>query len=304
MKQLLTASRMACLLACPRRHFWRYEIGLTRTVGAPALRFGSAWHRAMEARWRGDAYEFALAAAVGIAPEVDELQAATLAGLLSAYYARYADDPVRDLQPEIEFSEPIRYSRDFRAAGKIDGLGAHRDGRAVLVEHKTTSENVAPDSDYWLRLRADKQIAQYVLAARGLGRDVELVLYDVVRKPAIRPKQNETDEDFGRRLADDAKARPEFYFARREVPVIDQDLAEFAIERRQIGRLIARLRREERALERREHAWPRNIGSLSCARCDFESFCLQNLSVDPAHPPAGFTVGPVHPELAGQSGGE
>lgn len=304
MKQLLTASRMTTLLNCMRRHYWRYEIGLTAASQGDALRFGSAWHRAMEARWRGDAYEFALAAGIGSRPEIDELQTATLAGLLAAYYSLYAEDPVRELHPEIEFTALVRYSRNFSAAGKIDGLGTLRDGRVALVEHKTTGESVAPDSDYWLRLRADKQIAQYVLAARALGWDVETVLYDVTRKPAIRPKQNESIEQFGDRLAADAKTRPEFYFARREVPVIEQDLAEFEAERRQIGRLIVELRREQRRCAKPEHAWPRNLGTMTCAGCEFASFCLQNLSVNPAQPPAGFIVGPAHPELAQGRGGE
>ena len=30
----LTASRMAALLACPRKHYWRYEVGLGAAVSA------------------------------------------------------------------------------------------------------------------------------------------------------------------------------------------------------------------------------------------------------------------------------
>ena len=272
MKQPLTASRIKTLLHCMRRHYWRYEVGLTAVSQGDALRFGSAWHRAMEARWHGDAFEFALAAAVGQRNEIDELQTATLAGLLAAYYAQYAQDPVRELHPEIQFATPVRYSRDFHAEGKIDGLGTLHDGRIALVEHKTTGESVAPDSDYWLRLRADKQIAQYVLGARALGWDVEVVLYDVTRKPAIRPKQTESAEQFGHRLAADAKTRPEFYFARREVPILEADLAEFEAERRQLGRLIAALRREQARVAKPEHAWPRNLGSMTCAGCEFAAF--------------------------------
>ena len=304
MKELLTASRIRTLLHCPRRHFLRYELGLAAVTSGDALRFGSAWHRAMEARWHGDAYAFALAAALGQRMEVDELQAATLAGLLAAYYAHHAADPVRELRPEIEFRAPILYSRTFQAAGKIDGLGVLHDGRLALLEHKTTSESIAPDSDYWLRLRADKQLAQYVLAARRMGWDIQIAIYDVTRKPSIRPKQSETIEQYGQRLAADAKERPEFYFARREVPILDQDLAEFEAERRQLAKLITHLRGEEKCVARREFAWPRNLGTMTCQGCEFSSFCLQNLSVDPAKPPAGFTVQTANPELAQPNGGE
>ena len=49
-KELMTASRMNTLLSCPRKHYWRYEVGMSRVTDAAALRFGTAWHAAMEAR--------------------------------------------------------------------------------------------------------------------------------------------------------------------------------------------------------------------------------------------------------------
>jgi len=60
MKERMTASRMAALLGCPRKHYWRYEAGLPPVAEGHALRFGSARHAAMEARW-----QWAVAVAVG-----------------------------------------------------------------------------------------------------------------------------------------------------------------------------------------------------------------------------------------------
>lgn len=102
MKELLTASRMATLLACPRRHFWRYEFGLRRTMDADALRFGSAWHTGMEARWRGADVEGAFAAACGEKYVLDETQLATLSGMLAGYYGTYAEDPIKSAQTASE----------------------------------------------------------------------------------------------------------------------------------------------------------------------------------------------------------
>jgi len=200
MKELLTATRMATLLGCPRRHFWRYEIGLRRTVDADALRFGTAWHTAMEARWTGADVEAAFAAALAGKTELGEVQLATLSGMLAGYYTCYAADPIKSVHPEVEFRHPLAGSRTFESAGKIDGLAGMHDGRLGLVEHKTAGCDIAPDSDYWLRLRGNAQVMQYVLAARALGWDVALVIYDVARKPAIRQKQGETAEQFGDRL--------------------------------------------------------------------------------------------------------
>lgn len=297
MKELLTASRMASFLSCPRKHFWRYEVGLRRATDTDALRFGSAWHAAMEARWQGLDCTMAFDRAIKDKTELDELQVATLSGLLAAYYTWYKHDPIKTVHPEVEFRHALAGSRTFDCAGKIDGLAVLHDERLALVEHKTAGCDIGPESDYWLRLKGNGQVMQYVLAARALGWDVEVVIYDVTRKPAIRQKQNETPEQFGDRLAADAQERPDFYFARREVPILDDDLAEFEVQRQVLARQILSCRGESRRAHRPEHGWPRNVGEMTCKYCDYAGFCLQNAAVDAQHPPSGFTVGEAHSEL-------
>lgn len=302
-KELLTATRMGTLLGCPRKHYWRYEVGLHAVCDAAPLRFGSAWHLGMEARWQGLDYALALAVALGKAESFSELEAATLAGLLAGYFARYGEgEVVKTLHPEQEFRMALAGSRSFDVAGKIDGLGVLVDGRLCLLEHKTCGEDISPDGEYWMRLRFNPQIYQYVLAARALGWDVEVVLYDVARKPAIKQRQAETAEQFGERLAADTKERPDFYYARREVPVLDQDVAEFEVQRLELSRLILLLRAASRRARKPEHAWPRNCGGMTCRFCGFACFCMQNIGVDPARPPAGFAVGAANPELSGAVG--
>jgi len=299
MKELLTATRMNMVLGCPRKHYWRYEVGLRSTSDAQPLRFGSAWHLGMEARWQGMTFEEALAVALSGAKEFNELDVAILSGMLAGYYFRYAhNEVVKELHAETEFRMPLSGSRTFDVAGKIDGLGVLHDGRLALVEHKTSGEDISDTSDYWLRLRFNQQIYQYVLAACALGWDVSHVIYDVARKPMIRVKQNETVEQFGQRLAEDTQARPEFYFARREVPILDQDVAEFEVQRLALSRQILFFRSASRSARKPEHGWPRNCGGMTCKFCEYEGFCMQNISVDPGNPPAGFAVGPINPELA------
>ena len=338
-QELLTASRMESMLMCPRRHYWRYEVGLVAETDSNALRFGTAWHDAMEARTQGQPFEMALAIAVE-GKEFTELQIATLAGMLSAYYKIYdGKEIVRELIPEVSFETPISGSRVFKAAGKIDGIGVLNDDRQALVERKTTGDSLAPDSEYWLRLRANSQIYQYVTAAREKGWNIEQVIYDVVRKPGIQPKQiptldenglkivlenvsgsraflkdgkprqsagegftlqsrEETPEEFSKRLYEDIMSRPDFYFCRREVPVLDCDLEEFQYNRVQVARMILDRRRQAKNVERPERAWPRHVNGLVCPFCPYSSFCLQNISVCISEPPAGFKITQdIHSEL-------
>ena len=337
-RERLTSSEMATLVGCMRKFYYRYEMGLQHTSEKAALTFGSAWHRAMEARWTGQNAAEALEAATAEFLTLDELQVSTLTGLLTGYYAHYEHDPIAELKPEQEFRFPLERSRTFDVAGKIDGLGTHEDGRPLLLEHKTTSDSVEPDSDYWDRLRCNNQIMQYVHAARVCGIPVELILYDVTRKPSIKPKsipildeqglkiclsndtservmnkngkpressgegmtiqtRAETAEEYGQRLTMDIATRPDFYFARREVPVLDQDMDEFVVQRLEISRMILGFRRASRAMAKPHQAWPRNSSSMQCGFCEYKGFCLQNIEVDPANPPAGFIVGEKHPEL-------
>lgn len=50
----------------------------------------------------------------------------------------------------------------------------------VVVEHKTTSADITPGSPYWRRLTLDAQVSLYLGGAGSL-------LYDVIRKPTLRP---------------------------------------------------------------------------------------------------------------------
>jgi hypothetical protein len=339
MTELLTASRIYTLLGCSRRHYWRYEVGLRSTSSSDALRFGTAWHTAMEARWKGATIDEAFAKCLE-GKTLDELQLATLSAMLGGYYRINQFDPIAKMIPEIEFRYPMAGSRTFDCAGKIDGVT--EDGK-TLIEHKTAGCDIQPDSDYWNRLRGNVQIMQYVLAARELGHSVDTVIYDVARKPTISPKQInrldengckivldrsgirvmkkdgtpresadtekgwavwsaiETPEQFGDRLAADTVARPDFYFARREVPVLDDDLNEFIVERQVLARQILACRHEGRRAKRPEHGWPRNVCEQTCKYCEFSNFCLQNVAIDINHPPAGFASGEANSELSNET---
>ena len=333
MNNLLTASRMGAVLSCPRKAFWRYERGLQPVQSSAALRFGSAWARAMEARAKGADCEQAFAAAIAENIELDMLQVAIISGLLAGYYKHYANDGLfKSMHPEVEFRGTIKGSRTFETAGKLDGLGELFDGRQAINENKTTSDSVAPDSDYWLRLRFNTQLLQYVVAAREMGWDVAAIIYDVVRKPAIEPKQipeldiqgckivedaegkrvfkkdgspresgdkekgytlkvrMESPEEFSDRLFADTQERPEFYFARREVPIMDSDIEEFEAQRLTISRILLNCRQLEKRVSKPERAWPRNVSEMSCRSCEFSNFCLQNISIDIENPPTGFKV--------------
>lgn len=315
-RSLLTSTRLTTLRACPRRHYLRYELGLARVRQEAARRFGSAYHGAMERRNSGvGLVDVATEARAGYATCPDwadatdwAVECETLAQLLAGYFWRYENDNLDVLAAERSFEIPLtnpdsgKPSRAFLLAGKIDAIVKLPDGRLAVLEYKTAGEDISSDSEYWLRLRCDGQISLYVIAARALGFDVATVLYDVTRKPTIRLRQNETPEQYGKRLLDDIGERPDFYYARREVPRLEDDLAEYRAEVWQQAQQLLEVRRRADRLPDPSRAWFRNAGRFTCSYCDFAQVCLNGIRVAPGTAiPSGYQIlTDVNPELERQ----
>jgi len=326
-RDVLTSTRLATLRRCSKQHFFRYELGLSRIRTGDALRLGAAFHRGLELWNKGSDPAAAIDGAVVGYENVPEwadgfdwrVECETVRQLFAGYFWRYENDDVQIIDVERTFELPLvnpgtgRSSRAFVLAGKIDAIARLSDGRVVVLEYKTCGEDIGPDSNYWLRLRCDPQISQYVLAARALGHDVATVLYDVTRKPTIAPLRatppdkrkytkegrlyanqrdcDEAPEEFGVRLLTDIGDRPDYYYQRREVPRLEDELAEFQAELWHQAQLLLEARRHNR--------WFRNIHRFTCGTCEFADLCLNAVRVTPGVAPSGFQIlTDVHPELS------
>jgi len=345
-KRPLTHSAMACARRCLRQYYFRYELRLHSRREAAALRLGAAVHVGLE-RWSGGASpeEAILDATADYAtcphwaePYDWEIEREIVGNLLAGYFWRYGEDALEYVEIEKPWDTPLvnpvsgRESRTWRLSGRRDGIVRTPDGRLFVLERKTAGEDIGPDSDYWLRLRCDQQISLYVISAFHQGHDVAGVLYDVIRKPTIRPRQvplfdddglkvvtndetgervlnkdgkprqsagagmtlstrPETPEEYGTRLLADIEERPDYYYQRREVPRLEDDLEEFRHECWQQAKLLSDCRRWGR--------WFRNVGRNTCSFCEYANLCLQSITVDPEAPPDGFEiVDDANPELS------
>ncbi len=336
----LTATSVSTLRKCPRQYQYRYEFGLSRISERGELTFGKAYHAGLA--------QFALGtdrdAAIDLATAglTDPMMAATVRTLLAGYHWRYSEARLHPVAVEQAFEVPLinpdtgAASRTFVLAGKMDLRTPDE-----IVEYKTGGEDISDGSMYWLRLRLDPQLSLYWLAARAMGCEPRVVVYDVTRKPTISPKKltmadsakfldtaeymgqrfdvlvsggrievngvaaevepgvksgtfavRETIDMWAARLLQDISERPNFYYARREVPRLDDELAEFQAELWAESQTL--LHRRARGL------WPRTgCNTRACDYCQFADLCLQRISVDPQNPPAGYEILPdVHPELA------
>ena len=324
MAQRLTHSRLACYRACPRRHYLRYELGLRSAESSFAMKVGSAFHAALEAVDKG------LDVGAAIEPHVDDpYDLALVAAMLHAHTERWGGQRLEVLATELEFHLPLRNPETgsptptWTMDGVIDRLVKLPDGRIALQEYKTTTRDFSPGADYWVGLHLDQQLSIYVLAARELGYDVATILYDVTRRPTIRPKlatpiaerkytqkkstrdgvvfpagsiyanqreADETPEEFAARVVETIDADPIKHFARIEIARLDQDLEDCAAEVWVQQKVIRS--------SQKTGGWYRNpVSCFNPYPCSYLSVC-QNRDLE-TNTPVGFVRDEnVHAELS------
>jgi hypothetical protein len=186
---ILTNSRLQSYRRCAREEFLRYQMGLTPAVEGEPLRFGSGMHHGLEAWWNGAGLDASLAA-LGLSDAYERIRAEEL---LRGYDARWGDEAFEVIAVEHEFRLPLinpetgAPSRTWQLGGKKDVLVRDAEGRAWVMEHKTSSDDIGPGSMYMERLRLDGQVSMYFRAAREMGYEPAGVIYDVIGKVGLRP---------------------------------------------------------------------------------------------------------------------
>ena len=268
---LLTSSRMKTWRACPRRHYYQYE--LARASHGPesaASALGTTVHAALEAwwcTWRDlggyGALDAALYAARGDETgdgerDADPYTAALTSALVIAYDARWSRwaAGVEVLGVEAPFVaalwEPAtgRKARRWAVAGKMDALLRLSDGRVAIVDHKVTASDARVGSDWRRKLTLDPQVSTYFGGAEALGHPADLALWDVLQRPALKPYKAVAEVKLkldgtpraGQRLADET---PDEYQERLIARLADEG-PEAALAHVEVVRTDA---------EREAHAW-------------------------------------------------
>jgi hypothetical protein len=297
------------------------------------LRIGSLWHVGVGAYESGMAIDDAIAMvrqAYRDTPcppymPIDEyaVEEEKVAAMIGGHYDRYHTDAILEsIAVEKLFLLPIinpetgRQTPSFESAGMIDRIAKLPDGTIAVVERKTTSESIEPDSPYWKALRNDPQISRYMLAAKALGHDVTKVVYDVIKKPMIKPRRvekaelamanrdghycglklagpcpdRETPAMYGARLRADIAARPDFYLARVEIARTDGDLEEFQYD-------LWQTQQEVRQAMNNGRFYRNPASCLEPFNCEYLDVC-SDLYANPETIPSGFRQAKrLHEEL-------
>ena len=304
--QKLTNSARNKFAACHRAYQLFYVQGKRPVIPSDALGFGTAMHALLEGVWGGFSSRAKGDGDGGpIFNTGDPYRDMTLKALYEGYLDRWErddDERFEKVAAEVYFEAPLMnpetggISKTWVLAGKIDAIAREKSsGKLYIIEHKTTSQDIGPGSDYWRRLAIDGQVSGYYVGAQANGYDVENCLYDVIRKPTIKPYKatpedkrkynkdgslsktcrefDETPEEWYHRLELDIIQRPDYYYARVEVARSADDLTDYLFDMWAVGREIADAQRLGRFSRN-----PQNCQSYG--KCEFFDVCSGCADID------------------------
>lgn len=190
--RLLTNSMRSKFNACHRAYKLAYVDLKRPAIPSDALSFGTAMHSLLEHYWKREGFD--------PIDTGDRFRDVTLRELFEGYVRRWLDEDLEKYEPvgaEVYFEAPLMnpetrcISKTWKLAGKIDAIARERaTGKVVIVEHKTTSQDIGPGSDYWKKIPIDGQVSGYYVGAQAVGLDAQDCVYDVIRKPTIRPSSS------------------------------------------------------------------------------------------------------------------
>lgn len=199
----------------------------------------------------------------------------TVVSVVMEEYFDYYDSDFDDL--EFTKVEEVfeQYFNGIKITGKIDARflksKTKRSKKKVkwLMEHKTKtrySEDGVTDM-----LPMDFQNQYYITADQmESGERAYGVLYNIIRRPSIKPYSNESLVKFAKRLKKDVQDRPDFYFNRWECPYTDETIDEFQEDLTHIFNNLKRvfIDKERPIIKNRFSCYPANFpcGYLEACR--------------------------------------
>lgn len=243
----ISISKIKAFKACRRLYELRYVERLEPVQKAESLELGSNYHKLLEElnttggidlRNHENPYskEFAMAMA----------------------YDRYIYPKFHVVEAEKWLEYPIAYGDQF--VGIVDAIAD--DGN--IVEHKTTGQEITEAYEY--NLLWDEQILAYMLLTGQ-----RKVWYTVCRKPTIRQKKDESEEEFFKRMLEWYDTDTDSKIRLLEITRTDEEVEQFKSD---LYDIWSEMKRTEEPKLRNPYyrntchcnAWGR--------RCEYSSVCL------------------------------
>lgn len=203
-----------------------------------ALEVGSNYHKLLEELNN-----------TGKLPECDFTKEYAMAKAYEKYI--YPKFKVVEAEKWLEYD----FGKDNKLVGIVDAIAD--DGH--IVEHKTTGMEITEQYEY--NLLWDEQILAYMLMTHKRE-----VWYTVCRKPTIRQKQNETEEEFYNRMVAWYDEDTDSKIRLLEIKRTDEEVKTF---KREVRKMI-------RMMNKTNPVYYRNTCHCNMwgRRCEYSSICL------------------------------
>lgn len=236
---ILSATKIKDFKGCKRLYYFKYVEGLTPKKDAEVLKDGRTYHEKIEEIYNQGYFT----------PSGDKTDAMAMA------YEKYIYPKFKVKKVEDWFN----YNVDDKLSlvGRYDGVT--EDG--LLVEHKTTSFDV--DDEYMYNLQWDEQILCYMLS-----KGINTMYYTVCKKPSIRQKVNETDEEFIKRCCDWYDIDTESKINVVKITRTHNDIQKFKVSLIDLADEIAECEQKERYYCNPNHC------NVYNRKCPYASICL------------------------------
>lgn len=245
----ISVSQLKLFKACRRAWWFKYHENLEPVKKSDALTIGTNYHAKLEELYRDG---------------IVDVTESTKETAMALAYAKYIFPHVKAQTVEQWYEMEI--SPLGKLVGRVDGMTSE----GLVIEHKTTSRDVGPEYEY--NLMWDEQILAYMFLT-----GTRKMIYTVCKKPTIRQKKDESENDFFQRMVEwydidtDQKIR---WF---EVVRTDDEVNSWAAE---LFSIIFHMQGNEVCYR----------NTLNChsfgSDCPYKSICL---NYDPAQPQVEFT---------------
>lgn len=238
MSDYLSISKIKLFKACRRAYELRYVEGLEPVETATALQTGIGYHEKLEQLYKEGDFDSS-----------DFSKESAMATAYRKYI--YPSFRVKAAEEWVKFEDG-----GVPLIGRVDGIA--EDG--CIVEHKTTSLDPL---EYEFNLQWDEQLLAYMLMTGA-----RKVYYTVCRKPTIRQKKGESDEEFFHRMVEwydeDTDTKIKLILVERT----DEEVGKFMWEFKNI--------RDDISLASRYKDFYRNTCHCNTwgRRCEYSSVCL------------------------------
>lgn len=212
---------------CPKKYWWRYVEGM-ESIKSSDINLDSLLDKALRLRQNGLTKAECLSSITKIIDDKkamlppEEMEAwEILKYIAHGMFSNYPLKPFSTSYIIYGLKLNIAIGEIHYIAGNKQLLEFNDDKEKWGLEAKTTSQTFIQFKE---RIKVSYETSGIIWSIRQSHPDIKGIIYDYIKKPAMRKGQDENMHQFGERIMADYKARPEIYYDRLYVTRTDEEL--------------------------------------------------------------------------------